>query len=266
MTIGDHLRNWRQRRRLSQLAFALQAEVSQKHLSFIESGRSQPSRDMVLRLAEHLNVPLRERNAMVLAAGYAPAYPERSLDDPALAPARTAISLILKGHEPYPALAVDRHWQLIDLNAGARLLLGMVADKHLLTPPINVLRLSLDIGGLAPHIVNLAQWRTHVFTRLTQQIAMTGDPVLIRLQDELQALPTAMADGVAEPQPHLSDIAVPIRLRTPAGILSLISTVTIFGTPVDITLSEIALEAFYPADRETAILLEGMKAGAAGED
>jgi transcriptional regulator with XRE-family HTH domain len=254
--IGDHIRAWRQRRRLSQLDFALEAEISQKHLSFIESGRSQPSREMVLRLADHLQVPLRERNAMVLAAGYAPAFPERALDDPALAHARAAITLILKGHEPYPALAVDRRWMLVDANDGVRRLLGFVQDPALLEPPINVLKLSFADGGLAPHIVNLAEWRAHVFDRLRQQIAVTADQDLTALLNELQQWPKPGDENDAIGPAPFGGIAIPLVLRTPAGTLSFISTTTVFGTPVDVTLSEIALEAFYPADRQTAELLK----------
>ncbi len=254
LPVGAHIREWRRRRRLSQLDFALEAEISQKHLSFIESGRSAPSRDMVLRIAKHLQVPLRERNAMVLAAGFAPAYAERRLDDPALAPAREAIALILKGHEPYPALAVDRHWSLVASNAAVGRLLALVADSALLQPPVNVLRLALDPGGLAPHIVNLGQWRAHILERLRQQIALCGDPALAALLAQLQDLPHAAGDPRAHAE-VFGGIAVPLQLRTPGGVLSFISTTTVFGTPVDITLSEIALETFFPADEATAAML-----------
>jgi transcriptional regulator with XRE-family HTH domain len=253
-TIGDHIREWRQRRRMSQLHFAMEAEISQKHLSFIESGRSSPSRDMVLRLAEHLQVPLRERNAMVLAAGYAPAYPERRLDDPALAPARQAIDLILKGHEPYPALAVDRHWMLIAANSAVQRLLALVSDAALLRPPANVLRLALDPGGLAPHIVNFGQWRAHLLERLREQVSLSGDDTLAALLASLRDLPNR--DG--SPRGNATTfggIAVPLQLRTPGGVMSFISTTTVFGTPIDITLSEIALETFFPADAATAEML-----------
>lgn len=252
---GALLRDWRVRRRMSQLEFALQAEISQKHLSFIESGRARPSREMVLRLTERLDVPLRERNAIVLAAGYAPAFPERGLNDPALAPARAAIAAILKGHEPYPALAFDRRWNLIDANAGVARLLTLVSDAALLRPPVNVLRLSLAPGGLAPHIVNLDQWRAHILERLRQQIGVTGDSELMALRDDLAHLagPGAPTDGL--PAESAASIAVPLRLRTPVGELALISATTIFGTPVDVTLSELALETFFPADEQTAVAL-----------
>lgn len=250
--LGDHLREWRQRRRLSQLDLALEAEISQKHLSFIESGRAAPSRDMVLTLAAHLDLPLRARNAMLLAAGYAPHFPERSLDDPALGPARAAIDLILKGHEPYPALAIDRHWRLLAANKAVNPLLAEVAEPSLLAPPINVLRLSLHPAGLAPQIVNFPEWRGHLIERLRQQIALGGDPVLIRLMAELLAFP------VPESRAPVADhggIAVPLRLRLGGSELAFISTTTLFGTPLDVTLSEIALETFFPADASTAAAL-----------
>src|SRR6218665_1843330 len=177
-SFGTLIRDWRQLRRQSQLDLALEAEISQKHLSFIESGRSRPSREMVLLLAEHLGVPLRERNALLLAAGYAPIYPERPLEDPSLDAARSAIDLILKGHEPYPAAAVDRHWTLLAYNNAVTPLLSLVSDAELLKPPVNVLRLSLHPQGLAPFILNLAEWRTHLLARLRQQVRATAEAKL----------------------------------------------------------------------------------------
>ena len=255
---GALLREWRQRRRLSQLACALEAGISQRHLSFIESGRSRPSRDMVLHLGAHLAVPLRERNAILLAAGYAPVFPERSLDDPALAPALAAVEMLLKGHEPYPALAVDRRWTLVRANRPVTALLGLVADETLLAPPVNVLTLTLAPGGLAPHIVNFAAWRAHVLERLRQQVSISGDQALARLHAALMRLPGPSAPQEADPAAPLGGIAVPLVLRTPAGVLSLISTTTVFGTPVDVTLSELALETFFPADAATASALKDM--------
>jgi transcriptional regulator with XRE-family HTH domain len=259
---GDHIREWRQRRRLSQLDFALDSGISQKHLSFIETGRAQPSRDMVLRLADELHVPLRERNLMLLAGGYAPVFTERPLDDPALKAARAAVDLVLKGHEPYPAIAVDRLWRLVAHNRAVPLLLGLASDPKLLEPPVNVLRLSLAPGGLAPHIANFAEWRGHILDRLRQQIELTADPDLIALLRELAALPLPKGQSPARGQRDFAGVLVPLELRTPAGPLSLFSTTTVFGTPIDITLSELALEAFYPADEESARLLRTM-AGAA---
>jgi transcriptional regulator with XRE-family HTH domain len=262
---GEHIRSWRNRRRLSQLEFSLDVGVSQKHLSFIESGRSAPSRDMVLRLAEHLDVPLRERNVMLLAAGYAPVFPERSLDDPALKAARAAVDLVLKGHEPYPALAVDRHWTLIAANAVVPGLIGMARDLTLLKPPVNVLRLSLSPEGLAPHIVNFAEWRAHLLDRLRQQIEVTADQRLGMLLAELQSYP-ALDAGMANAgsAADYAGIVVPFQLRTQGGVLSFLSTTTVFGTPVDITLSELAIEAFFPADAATADALRRMTCAGEG--
>jgi transcriptional regulator with XRE-family HTH domain len=252
--VGEILREWRQRRRLSQLDLALQGDISTRHLSFIETGRSAPSRDMVLQLAERLEVPLRERNALLLAAGFAPAFPERPLEDPALAGAREAIELVLAGHEPYPALAIDRHWTLLAANrAVAPLLAG--ASPALLQPPLNVLRLSLHPEGLAPRIANLAEWRSHVFDRLRRQIERTADAVLADLLRELRAYPAPGPEAPAENGPPA--VIIPLRYVTPAGTLNFISTTMVFGTPLDITLSELALETFFPADAATAAILRG---------
>jgi transcriptional regulator with XRE-family HTH domain len=256
--VGDSLRDWRQRRRMSQLDFALEAEISQRHLSFMESGRSVPSRDMLLHLAERLEIPLRERNGLLLAAGYAPVFPERSLDDPALEPARRAVDLVLKGHEPFPALAIDRHWRLVMANAALAPLLAGIADISLLTPPVNVLRLSLHPQGLAPKIVNLAEWRAHLLDRLRHQIAITGDRVLIELMQELNDYPAPAPPASRQRalERDYAGVVVALDLMTQSGPLSFLSTTTVFGTPVDITLSELALECFFPANAETATALQ----------
>jgi transcriptional regulator with XRE-family HTH domain len=257
-SIGDLLREWRERRRLSQLALALDADVSTRHLSFLETGRARPSREMLLRLAERLEVPLRERNTMLLAAGFAPTYPERDLDDPALGAARAAIDRVLAGHEPFPALAIDRYWTLVAANRVVPALLTGVAPA-LLQPPINVLRLSLHPDGLAAQIANLPEWRAHLLARLSRQVELTADP---RLSDLLQELGGyVMVRGTRNiDQPGLDrslmSVAVPLRLQTEHGTLSLISTTMVFGTPVDVTLSELAVEAFFPADAGTADLLQ----------
>jgi transcriptional regulator with XRE-family HTH domain len=254
--VGSLLREWRQRRRLSQLDLALGADVSARHVSFIETGRSVPSREMVLHLAQRLDVPLRERNALLLAAGYAPAFRERPLSDPALAAARQAVELVLSGHEPYPAIAVDRHWSLLASNQAAARLLAGVAPA-LLQPPANVLRLSLHPDGMAPRIVNLPEWRAHLFARLGHQVDVTADPVLVDLLKELRDYPApeGSAPGARVEEPDAAGVVVPLKLRSPAGILSFISTTTVFGTPVEVTLSELALETFFPADAATAALL-----------
>jgi transcriptional regulator with XRE-family HTH domain len=256
--VGDLIRDWRSRRRLSQMALALDAAISTRHLSYIETGRARPSRAMVMTLAEQLDLPLRDRNALLHAAGFAPVYRERAIDDPDLAAARRAIGLILAGHEPFPALAVDRHWTLLAMNRAVGPLIEGVAPR-LLEPPVNVLRLSLDPEGLGPRIANLGEWRAHLLDRLARQAAATGDPALSALLDELRALPAPPLDeGFEDP---LGGIAVPLRLRMPSGILSFLSTTTVFGTPRDVTLSELALECFFPADAETARALQASRGG-----
>lgn len=251
-TVGDQLRDWRQRRHLSQLDLAVMAETSTRHLSFLETGRSLPSRAMLLRLVDRLEVPLRQRNRLFTAAGFAPVYAERRLDDPALAQARRAIDLVLQGHEPYPALAVDRHWQMLAANRALAPFLDGV-DPELLVPPVNVLRLSLHPRGVAPRIANLDEWRVHLLHRLRQQVAANGDPVLEALHAELEAYP---APAHAEPDPTAAAaFVVPMRMRTPLGELSFLSTTTVFGTPLDVTLSEIAIESFFPADAKTSAVL-----------
>ncbi len=263
--IGDLLREWRERRRLSQLALALDAEVSTRHLSFLETGKARPSREMVLRLTERLDVPLRERNTMLLAAGFAPAYPERGLDDPALGVARAAIDRVLAGHEPFPALAIDRYWTLVAANRVVPALLTGVAPD-LLQPPINVLRLSLHPDGLAPQIANLPEWRVHLLARLAHQIDVTADPRLAELLAELRGYPggeeTRPADTPLQDS-GLGGVAVPMRLETSRGALSFLSTTMVFGTPVDVTLSELAIESFFPADAPTAEALRRLMANGA---
>jgi transcriptional regulator with XRE-family HTH domain len=256
-TIGEHLREWRQRRRLTQLDLAGDAEISTRHLSFLETGRAQPSRDMVLRLAEQLEVPLRERNAMLVAAGFAPVFPQRALDDPALKAARSAVELVLTGHEPYPALAIDRHWTLVASNKAVAPLLAGV-DASLLRPPVNVLRLALHPKGLAPRTANLAEWRAHLLTRLRQQVDATADTTLAELLDELRRYPAhGASSGRPPPTRDYAGIVVPLELVTDMGTLVFFSTTTVFGTPVDVTLAELAVEAFFPADATTAEALRG---------
>ncbi|WP_342358385.1 helix-turn-helix transcriptional regulator [Terrarubrum flagellatum] len=254
--VGHLLREWRQRRRLSQLDLALEADISSRHLSFMETGRAQPSREMLLHLAEQLEVPLRDRNVLLTAAGFAPVFAERSLLDPALTAARDAVELVLKGHEPYPAIAVDRHWLLSSANTPALMLMAGV-DEELVKPPINVLRVSLHPKGLAPRIANLGEWRAHLLARLKRQIETTGDAVLSALLEELSSYPAPRERHGAR---EVSAIAVPLQLKSDAGIMSFFSTITVFGTPVDITLSEIAIEAFFPADQATGDILRRMSA------
>jgi len=249
--VGSIFREWRRRRHLSQLDLALSADISARHLSFVETGRSQPSREMVLHLAERLDVPLRQRNELLLAAGFAPAFPERPLDDPALAAAREAMERLLAAHEPYPALAIDRHWNVVAANRATEPLSACVAPK-LREPPVNVLRNSLHPEGLAPKIANLPEWRAHLLSRLRHQIDAAPDPVLVALLQELLSYPVPEGAPAADPG---NAPVVPMRLALPIGTLNLISTTMVFGTPLDVTLSELALEAFYPADAETGALL-----------
>jgi len=256
-TFGQHLRHWRQRRRLSQLELSLQAGLSARHLSCLETGRALPSREMVLRLVERLAVPLRERNAALVAAGFAPLYPEHRLDEPAAEAVRRAVEVLLAAHEPFPALAIDRHWNMVAHNAAVPPLLEGVAPA-LLTPPINVLRLSLHPQGLAPRIVNLAAWRAHLFERLRRQIEVSGDAQLSVLLQELMASPAGGADADESAADDLGGLVVPLRLRTAAGELSFIGTVTVFGTPVDVMLSELAIESLFPADAHTAQVLAAL--------
>lgn len=259
ITAGMLVREWRQRRRMSQLDLALDAEISQRHLSFIESGRSSPSRDMVLRLAERLSVPLRQRNRMLVAAGFAPIYGERGLQDEAFKPALAAVELVLRGHEPYPAIAVDKGWNMVLANASIAPFLQGIDEADLLTPPVNVLRLSLHPKGLAPRIVNLEEWRTHLIERLKIQIEASGDPALEALEKELSSYP-GRPRGNGKAYDPAANVAVPLRLNMDGTMLSFISTITVFGTPLDVTLSELAIESFFPADTETGAFLRRMAA------
>ena len=236
---------------MTQLALALQARVSARHLSFVETGRAQPSRELLLRLSEELEVPLRERNTLLVAAGLAPMYRERVLHDGALGAAREAIELLLQAHKPFPAFALDRHWNIVASNGAMPQLYAGVAEA-LMRPPVNALRITLHPQGFAPRIVNLAQWRGHLLARLRRDIERSTDAVLTALMKEVSAYPVweeddAFPDGVAE---HA--LAVPFKIRSPAGLLSFYSTTTVFGRPVDVTLSELAIEAFFPADVATA--------------
>jgi transcriptional regulator with XRE-family HTH domain len=252
--IGPLLRDWRARRRMSQLDLALAAGVSARHVSFVETGRSRPSAEMVVQLAEHLDVPLRDRNALLLAAGYAPAYAQRDLDEPEMGPVRDAIDRVLRGHEPFPAIVVDRHWGLVAQNRAVPLLIAGAA-AHLLEPPVNVLRLSLHPEGMAPRILNLGEWRAHLLDRLGRQAVVSGDPALFALHEELAAYPGGGSTGPG-PDLEAGSIAVPLRLRAGDDELAFISTATTFGTATDVTVSELAIESFFPADAATAQALE----------
>ena len=251
--MGELLRRWRGHRRLSQFALALETGISARHLSFVENGRSEPSRETILRLAEELDLPLRERNHLLLAAGYAPVYSEASLDSPEMASVRGAVRQVLTGHEPYPAVVVDRNWDLVDANAGVALLTAGVAEE-LLAPPANVLRVSLHPDGMAPRIANLGEWRAHLLGRLRRQVSLTAEPTLSRLLNELRAYPCDQPEPEIE-IPGPGDIVVPLRVRHEVGELAFFSTVATFGTPLDVTVAELAIESFFPADPETASVL-----------
>jgi transcriptional regulator with XRE-family HTH domain len=257
--VGDLLRGWRRRRNISQFELSLGSAVSSRHLSFIETGRARPSREMVLHLAERLEVPLRERNGLLLAAGYAPTYGERSLDDPEMAPARGALDRFLAAHEPYPAVVVDRAWNLVAANAATGLLLEGVAP-HLLEAPANGLRITLHAEGMAPAIANFPEWSGHLLHRLGRRAAITGDAALAALHAELVALPGVHAEPPRDEGAYAAEIALPLRLRRGRDELTLLSTQTTFGTAVDITLAELSLEAFYPADELTAGVLRAFAA------
>jgi transcriptional regulator with XRE-family HTH domain len=246
------LRDWRRRRRLTQLDLALAAGVSTRHLSFVETGRARPSAGLLLQLGEHLGVPLRERNGLLLAAGYAPAFPRHALDAPEMGPALEALQRVLRGHEPYPALVVDRHWGLVAANRAVGLLTEGVASD-LLDEPVNVLRLALHPDGLARRIANLGEWRAHLLERLGRQAVVSGDPALAALYDELAAYPAGEASGH---DPAAGEIATPLRLRVDGQELAFLSTISTFGTAVDVTLAELAIESFFPADAATAAFLQ----------
>jgi transcriptional regulator with XRE-family HTH domain len=259
--VGELVRQWRKRRDLSQLELACEAEISSRHLSFVETGRALPSREMLLHLSGILDVPLRDRNLLLLAAGYAPLFKETSFQDSDLQLARQAVELVLAGHEPYPALAFDRHWTLVAENkAHMRLLRGI--DAELLCPPVTVLRLALHPGGLAPRIVNLAEFRGYVFKHLRHDIAVTGDPLPARLLDEFRSYPEANEHHppTAATESKYTGLVVRLQLVVSGATLSFFSTSTVFGTPVDITLSELAIESYFPANQQTANALRDLAA------
>jgi transcriptional regulator with XRE-family HTH domain len=258
-SIGELLRAWRRRRSLSQLELALEAEVSSRHVSFLETGRARPSREMVLRLAEHLDIPLRERNRLLLAAGYAPLYAERSLEEPAMAPVHQALDRFLRAHEPYPAIVIDRHHNLVSANDALGPLIESVAPE-LLEPPANALRIALHPQGMAPRTLNLEEWSAHLLHQLRREAALTADPELRRLHDELAGYPGVSLEPPRD-EASTGAIVVPLRLQVADRELAFFSTISTFGSAVDITLDELMIEAFYPANAATAAyLLEGIAA------
>jgi len=253
-SIGPLLREWRERRRLSQLELALDAGISTRHLSFVETGRSRPGREMLVRILEQLEVPFREQNRLLLANGHAPAFPERSLEDPELLPVRAAVDQILTRHEPYPAVVVDRAWNLVAANSAMRSLTEeVVIDPALLEPPVNIMRLGFHPRGLAPLIVNLGQWRAHFCQRLERQLAVTGDPDLAALLEEIAGYPIPGDEPDPAPDPEAREMLGPVRFRAPGGgELSFFGMFATFDTPFEVTTSELAMELLFPADQATA--------------
>ncbi|MFB9720631.1 helix-turn-helix domain-containing protein [Planobispora longispora] len=251
--VGELLRQWRERRRMSQLDLSIQANISTRHLSFVETGRSKPSRSMILHLAEELDLPLRERNRLLLAGGFAPVYAETPLNSPEMISVREALGQVLSGHQPYPAVVVDQRWNLVDRNSATGLLLRGVAPE-LLEPPVNVLRLSLHPRGMAHRILNLGEWRAHLLHRLRRQISLTADPDLTELWRELDDYPCDQPEPEISPGP--GQIVIPLRLRRGYRELVFFSTMTTFGHPMDITVAELAIEAYFPANPETAAYLQ----------
>jgi transcriptional regulator with XRE-family HTH domain len=251
--VGALLREWRERRRLSQLELAIQTDISTRHLSFVETGRSRPTPEMILRLTEQLEVPLRERNSLLLAGGYAPAYPEHGFDEPQLTAVRAALRQVLVGHEPFPAVVVNRWWELVDANSSIAMFTSGAAP-FLREPPVNVLRLSLHPEGMAPKIANLPVWRSHLLTQLQQRARTMGDQRLQDLHDELLAYPGGFADP-----PSATDVVLPLRFLHGDAVLSFFSITAAVGTATDVTVDELAIESFYPADGETAAALRALR-------
>ena len=251
-SIGGLIKTWRQRRRMSQLDLGVEANVSSRHLSFVETGRARPSRELLIDLAEHLEVPLRERNALLLAAGYAPAYPETPLDTAAMAPVRGALDRLLAGHEPFPSIVVNRRWDLIAANKPALAIMGEGVSEELLKPPVNAMRLTLHPDGLAPRIVNLAEYGAQVIEHVHRQALFKADPELFALERELRTYPGIPRATQRDPN---AGLFVPMVLRADGAELTFFNTLTTFGTALDITISELMIEALYPADEATAAIV-----------
>jgi transcriptional regulator with XRE-family HTH domain len=255
--VGELLRDWRRQRHLSQLDLSIEAEVSSRHLSFVETGRAKPSRELLLHLAEHLEVPLRERNALLLAAGFAPVYRETPMDAEEMAPVRAALDKILAGHEPFPALAVDSRWDLISANDAALGLLSVGVAPELLAPPVNAMRVTLHPDGLAPRIGNFEEYSAHLLLRLHRQALLSQDPAIADLLDELRGYPGVVQHTSAAVEP-VALLFSPLRIEAPdGGDLVFFSTLATFGTALDITLAELSIEQFFPADAATAAALRG---------
>ncbi|MDK1472112.1 helix-turn-helix transcriptional regulator [Streptomyces sp. 549] len=259
MTVGSLLRGWRQRAGISQLELALRADSSARHLSFVETGRARPGRDLLLRLAGHLDVPVRERNALLLAAGYAPHYPQTPLDDPAMDGLRDGLERMVAGHEPHPAVVLDGTYTVVAANRAVSLLLDGV-DPQLLTPPLNAMRLTLHPRGMAPRIRNHRQWRGHLLSQMERQLALVRHPPLAALYEEVAGYPPPPGLPRDEPAGERAAFALPLLLDHDGRTLSFLSTVATFNTPADVTVSELAVETFLPADRATADVLHARAA------
>ncbi|MBD0716197.1 helix-turn-helix domain-containing protein [Streptomyces sp. CBMA370] len=266
--VGPLLRGWREQRRLSQLELALRADSSARHISFVETGRSRPSEEMILRLARHLEVPVRERNALLLAAGYAPRYAESPMDAPRLASLREGIERLLRGYEPYPALVVDGSYTVVAANRGIGLMLDGVAE-HLLVPPLNAMRLALHPEGLAPRIRNLREWRRHLLDQMERQIALTRSESVRALHAEVAAYPAPegagderTVGGPGDPGDPADQeapyFALPLRFEHDGRVLSFVSSISTFNTPLDVTVAELAIETFLPADPATVAYLRSL--------
>ncbi|MXM67966.1 helix-turn-helix domain-containing protein [Streptomyces sp. HUCO-GS316] len=255
--VGPLLRAWREQRRVSQLELALRADSSARHISFIETGRSRPSEEMVLRLAEHLDVPVRERNALLLAAGYAPHYPETPLEDPSLDTLREGMERLIQGYEPYPALVVDATYRVVAANRGVLMLLDGIPE-HLLEPPLNAMRLTLHPQGLAPRIRNLREWRGHLLAQMERQIALHRSKALRELYEEVTAYPVPEADDDTPPEGPVAYFALPMRIEHEGRTLSFISSISTFNTPMDVTVAELAVETLLPADPATVKYLHSL--------
>ncbi|UIR21392.1 helix-turn-helix transcriptional regulator [Streptomyces spinosirectus] len=255
--VGPLLRAWRERRRVSQLELALRADSSARHISFIETGRSRPSEEMVLRLAEHLDVPVRERNALLLAAGYAPHYPETPLDSPRLDTLREGMERLIQGYEPYPALVVDAMYDVVAANRGVVMLMDGVAE-HLLQPPLNVMRLTLHPEGLAPRIRNLREWRGHLLAQMERQIGLYRSEPLRALYEEVAAYPVPETAADEEPPEPVPYFALPMQIEHEGRVLSFISSISTFNTPMDVTVAELAIETLLPADPATVKYLHSL--------
>ncbi|MFD7433795.1 helix-turn-helix domain-containing protein [Streptomyces sp. NPDC059861] len=255
--VGPLLRAWRERRRVSQLELALRAGSSARHISFVETGRSCPSEEMVLKLAEHLDVPVRERNALLLAAGYAPRYPETPLDDPALDAVREGVERLIQGYEPYPALVVDATYNVLAANRGVTMLLEGLPESLLALPP-NAMRLTLHPRGLAPRIRNFPEWRGHLLAQMDRQIALHRSAALRELYEEVSAYPAPEAAPGTEPADPVPYFALPMQIEHQGRILSFVSSISTFNTPMDVTVAELAIETLLPADPATVKYLHSL--------